>query len=470
MGRKRSGNYWAVEFAGEQVRLCHFRLRGKQVAVHHCETRPVAEFDFGRFRQENPANGSSDAEILCAVPRSEVFLKPFTVPRSEETDFRQMTALKLEQSVGELDPARTLWGYFTGGTPDGKKRIRVLAAAVPRAFIEELLSRHFTNSERPTIVECAALAAVRAHLAFQPQTVHCELVVDCASDGFSFFVLRESEIESVHFVPSDRPLETVVAEIRRLILLHGGKRESAPIESATCLGGQAAEQLVAALQTTMDIPVVSRLGRTPSWVENAENLPADWDREWHRVAGLMALARTGIQAAINFLAAEAPERRALSVMSLFEQLRSPILVMTLVALLGATFLGHRALSKRRVAKMTEIVQKGRQISADLQRHEQALAILKRYSGERFSLTNLLVEIAQIAPTGITLDTLTLNADNSLALTGRCQSYGEVQTFATKLNQSQLFTKAEVPSRRRERDGVTFKMTFSLTPKAKKVVK
>jgi len=468
--KKRNGNYWAVEFAGEQVRLCHFRLRGEQVVMQHCETRPVAGFDFGRFRQESSVDGSGDAEILCAVPRSEVFLKPFVVPRSDDLDLFQAAALKLEQSVGELDSTKTLWGYLAGGTADGHRKMQVLAAAVPRAFVEDLLSRHFTDSDRPAVLECAALAALRAHLAFQPQAVGCELVVDCASDGFSLFVVKAGDIESAHFVPSDRPLDAVVTEIRRLILLHGGKRDSVPVERVTCLGGEVAIQLAAQLQVALGIPVATQLGQAPVWIENSEVLPAEWTRDWHRIMGLVALARPGTQAAINFLASEAPRRRPRGLLSGLTQLRTSLLAVTLVALLVAAFFAHRGLTKRREDGMRTVVQKGRQISADLQRLEQGLIILKRYNTERFSLTDLLFEIAEIAPEGITLDTLTLNADGSLAITGRCQSLSQGQEFARKIDESQLFIKAEAPSLRREREAIMFKMTFSLSPKAKRTVK
>jgi Tfp pilus assembly protein PilN len=469
--KKRNGHYWAVEFAGEQVRLCQFSLHGEQVAVEQCETRPAAGFDFKRFRQESGTNGSVEAVILCAVPRSEVFLKPFVVPRSEEMDLHEVTSLKLEQAIGNLDLATTFWGYLEGGAQDGKKRSQILAAAVSRAYVERILSQHFADSDQPAVMECAALAAVRAYLELRPQATHCELLVDCAADGISVFVVKDGEIESAHFVPSDCSPETAINEIQRLIVLHRGKREQAPIEAITCLGGEMSDHLATAFrQGSLGLPVVNRLGRAPQWITNAEALPADWDRDWHRVVGLIALTRTNAQAAINFLAAQAPRRRARAFLPTLAQLGTPVLALTLVALLGATFLGQRALAKRREVKMTAVVEKGRQISADLQHREQALAILKRYGTERFSLTRLLIELNDVAPPGIVLDTLTLNADGSLTITGRCKSYSEGQEFTRKLNASQSFIKAEAPSLRKEREGIIFKMTFSLSPKVKKVGK
>jgi Tfp pilus assembly protein PilN len=468
--KRRSGQYWAVEFSGDEVRLCRFSVQGEQVAVEQCQTRAAADFDFKRFREEIGANGAGDADILCALPRHEVFLKPFSVPRSEGIDLGQMTALKLEQSFGNLDLATTFWGYLEGGAADGKKRIQILAGAVSRSYVEQILAQHFGDSQRPAVMECSALAAIRAHLALQATPVCCELVVDCAPDGFSVFVVKDGEVESTHFVPSNHTLDIAVNEIRRLVVLHRGKREQTAIESVCCLGGEVAAQLAAALRTSLGIPVAHGLGPAPAWIANAAALPSGWDREWHRVVGLMALTRASAPAAINFLASVAPRRQAKTLLPALTQMRAPVLVATLVLLLAATVFARRTLVQRREDKMSVIIEKGHQISTDLQHSEQALAILKRYNTERFSLTKLMIEIADLAPPGIMLDTLALNADGSLAITGRCQNYVEGQEFIRKLNESKLFAKAEAPSLRKERDAITFKMTFALEPTVRKVIK
>jgi len=467
--KKRNGRYWAVELAGEQVRLCRFHVEGEQVVVDECETRPAADFDFERFRQEKAAERSRDARILLAVPRSEVLLKPFVAPRGEQVDLSKITALKLEQALGALDPATTLWGYTEDGTADGGKRARVMAAAISRSYVEDLLARLFKEGDRPAVVECGALAAVRAHRALQPQPLHCEVVVDCAPDGMSLFVIQEGVIESAHFIPGNRPLEAAVNEIRRLIVFLRGKRESTIVEAVTCLGGETAEGLAAELRRELEIPIASRL--EPScWIASSEALPADWNCQWHRVIGMMQAARNGRYEAINFLALEAPRGRVSPFQPLLEQLGTPFLAVGLVGLMAATFFVNHWLGDRRDGIMDRVIGRSRQITADLQRSEKALLILKKYSTERFSLTKILVEIADIAPPRITLDTLTLNADGSLAITGRCRSYSEGQEFMRKLNASDLFTKAEAPSLRKERDSITFKMTFSLSPKVRKVNK
>ena len=470
IGKKRNGNYWAVEFAGEEVRLCCFNVHDEQVEVLQCETRPMAEFDFTRFSHENATAKPGDTHVLCAVPRSEVLLKPFIVPRGEGADLHRITALKLEQSLGGLDTNTTLWGFMENGASADGKRAHVLAAAIPRSYVEGLISQHFTNSERPAIVECGALAAVRAHLALRPEPAHSEVVVDCAPEGLSLFVLQGGMVESAHFVPGNRPLETAISEIRRLVLFLRGKQDSATIGSVTCLGGETAERMAAELSHSLDIPVTCQLASRPSWISNAEALPADWDREWHRIVGLIQMVRAGAASAINFLATEAPRLRVNPLVAAVGHLRTPFLALTLAVMLGGTFFAHRALTGRREALMGDVIKRGHEITGNLQRNEQALTILRRYGAERFALTKILFEIANIAPEGVTLDTLTLSADGSMAITGRCQSYGQGQEFTRKLNASDLFYKAEAPSLRRERDGITFKMTFALGPKARKVVK
>jgi Tfp pilus assembly protein PilN len=151
--------------------------------------------------------------------------------------------------------------------------------------------------------------------------------------------------------------------------------------------------------------------------------------------------------------------------------RTPLLVVTLAALLVATFRVHGVLAHRREATMEKVIQRGGQIAGDLQRNRQGLDILKKYSAERFSLMNILVEIANQAPDGVTLDTLTLSADGTMALTGRCRSYVEAQEFTRKMDDSELFGKASAPSLRRDpQQGIIFKMTLALSPKARKAGK
>jgi len=470
IGKKRNGNYWAVEFAGEEVRLCRFNVQGEQVEVLQCEKRPMAEFDFTRFSHENATTRPGEAQILCAVPRSEVLLKPFIIPRGEGADLRRITALKLEQSLGGLDVNTTLWGFMENGAADDNKRAHVLAAAIPRSYVEGLISQHFTNSERPAMVECGALAAVRAHVAQRPEPAHSEVVVDCAPEGLSLFVLKGAMVESAHFVPGNRSLEAAINEIRRLVLFLRGKQDSVAIGAVTCLGGETAERLAAELRRALDIPVTCQLGSRPSWISNPDVLPADWDSDWHRIVGLMQMVRAGVASAINFLATEAPRARVNPLAAVVGHFKTPFLALTLAVLLGATVLAQRTMSGKRGALMGEVIKRGREITGNLQHNEQALTILKRYGAERFALTKIMFEVATIAPEGVTLDTLTLNADGTMAITGRCQSYGQGQEFTRKLNTSDLFHKAEAPSLRRERDGITFKMTFALSPKARKAVK
>jgi len=130
--------------------------------------------------------------------------------------------------------------------------------------------------------------------------------------------------------------------------------------------------------------------------------------------------------------------------------------------------GYRAPGRgRRESLITRVIERGRQVGADLKRNEQALTILKRYRNERFSSTRLLVEMAEFAPTGITLDTLTINPDGSMLVTGGCKKFAEGQEFARKLNESDLFESAQTMSLRRERDKIIFKTTFNLTAKARR---
>lgn len=468
--KKQSGQYWAVEFAGDQVRLCGFEVEGERVAVHRCESRPAADFDFAHFRDENGWDRSGSARILCAVPRSEVLLKPFDTVRSEQIDLEKVTALKLEQSLGGLDANATMWGFIENGVTEDGKRAHVLAAAIPRPYVEGLIQKHFPNAGRPQTLECGALSAVRAHVANRQQAPRCELVVDCAPDGFSLFVLHEGVIESAHFIPGNRTFESVAMEIRRLVAFGTTKRDSVPVESVTCLGGDVAQRLSDDLRGAFDIPITARLGTVPQWIQNTDMLPADWVTDWHRVVGLMAIAQAHQPAAINFLAAEAPRRQVHPLVAAVTQLRTPVLAVLLVGLVAGVFLMHGVMARRRDTIMDLVIERGQQITTDLQRNEQALSILKKYGIERFSLMKILTEIAEVAPQGVTLDSLTLNPDGSLTLQGRCQGMSEGQEFVRKLNASPTFVKAEAPSLRKDQRGIAFKMTCSLEPRIRKASK
>jgi len=466
----RNGNYYAVEFAGETVRLCRFRVAGERVAVGECETRPADGFDFSRIRGGGERSRPGGVRVLCAVPRSEVFLKPFTLPRSDGMDIGKVAALKLEQSVAGLDSGETLWGYTETPVENGAKRTAVLAAAISRSYVEGLLERHFPDSERPEVVECGALAAVRAHLAVRARPVRCEVVADCASDGLSLFVLKGGVIESAHFVPADQPLSEAVNEIFRLVLFMRSKREGAEVERVVCLGGPEAGDLVAALRERLEIPVADRIEQAPAWIENAGALPDGWEREWHRVIGLIELARRGGTEAINFVAGERPSVAARPLLPALEQVGTPVLAVAFAALLAVGFFTQRAFSHRRERLMSQVIERGRTIGADLQRSEKVLAILKRYRTERFSLAKVFFELAKLAPPGVTLSSLTLNPDGSVSVTGRCKRYTDGQEFARKLNESGFFTSAVTSSLRRERSGIVFKTTFSLTPTARRTAR
>ncbi|MCX8036842.1 MAG: PilN domain-containing protein [Candidatus Sumerlaeia bacterium] len=464
--KKRNGRYWAVELGSDPVRLCRFRVQDEKVTVEEWQTQPAAEFDFGRFCREKTDRRRGET-ILCTVPRSEVLLKPFVGPRGDQVDIRKITALKLEQALGELDENKTLWGYVEDGTTDEGKRTHVMAAAISREYVQSLLERHFPNGERPTYVECGALAGLRAHLALRPHPLACEIVADCAADGTSLFVIMDGIIESAHFVPGNRPVEAVGNEIRRLILYLRGRRESIQVESVVCLGGEAAKELADDLRRTLDIPVVNRLERAAEWVANADALPPDWAESWHRVVGLIRAALSGTGEAINFLAMEAPRRGAQPLLPALAKIQTPVLILLMIGLLLATVFVQRAANHQREAIMDKVIQRARLISADLQHSEQSLAILRRFAADKFPMTRLLVEIAEIAPQGVTLDTLSLNPDGSLSLTGRCKTYTDVQEFTRKVTASDFFVRADAPSSRKDREGVTFKMTFALNPKYKK---
>ncbi|MBM3334825.1 PilN domain-containing protein [Candidatus Sumerlaeota bacterium] len=468
LGRHGKQTYWAVEFTGEQVRLCCFRAHGSHVEIKQCQTRPVEGFDFAEFRAESGVDRSGDAEILCAVPRSEVLLKPFVVPRSDKIDLHRVASLKLEQLLAGLDWGATLWGYAEDGQDADGKHTRVVAATVSRSYVEGLIGQYFGNAEQPVFVECAALAALRAYRACRTETARCELVADCAPEGASVFLLIGGTVESAHFIPAHRSLEVAVNEICRLALPVHGKRDEVPVEVVTCLGGEMAERLADELRNTLTVPIHVGLERPASWIADPSALPREWNVEWHRIAGLIEVALAGGDRAINFVASAAPRQRTGLVRTVVGQVRATALIFSFVGLVAASFFVHRAIAEHRENVMDQVIERGQGITADLFHKEQALKILTAYRDHRYELTKILFSLAlELAPQGVTLDSLTLNSDGSIGIMGRCRSYAEGQEFVRKLNDSKLFTKAQLPTQRRDRDFVTFKLQCSLTPAARK---
>jgi hypothetical protein len=461
MAAAKNGQHWAIEFAGDTVRLCRFRVAGERVAVEECATYTADDFS------SEQVGGRSDASILCAVPRSEVLLKPFVLPRGGGVDMSKVAGLKLEQSVAGADFDTMLWGCVEEKPPGGDERSHVLAAAISQEFVNGLLERHFPDSQRPAVVECSALSAVRAHVADRDAPAACEILIDCAHDGLSVFVLRGGTIDSTHLLSAGQPLEAAVNEIQRLILFLRGRRGSAPVEAVTCLGGERAQQLAKALRALIDIPVGDAIERTPAWLEGSEVLPADWASAWHRIQGLIELARSEDAATINFLAKAAPRRATRSLVPALDQLGTPALALVLVALLVASVLGQRALAQRRDALMTRVINRGRALGTELERREQSLAILKRYDKERYSLVEVFAELYECVPKTIKLNNLTMLPDGKFSVTGYCKKLPEPQEFAHHLNESEIFHQATTTSERVEGKKVTFKTTFSLRQKPKR---
>lgn len=465
-GKKRNGTCWAVEFDGDRVRLCGFTVQDERAFVKHCEVVPAEEFKFHEMCGDSSGQNGGEVKILCAVPRSEVFLKPFAFPRTEGVDIRRIAALKLEQSVADLDPSTTLWGMSEERLPGESRKVRVLAATIARRYVDEMLDAHFAD-ERPGLVECGALAAARAHLAGRAEPAACELLVDCSADGLSVFVLRHGVVDVAHFVPADRPLRIALSQIRRVILALSGDASDSPIEAVTCMGGGQAKELAAALQPTLDIPVRDRIESVPGIVDGGAGLPPDWTQNWHRVIGLI-LSVTGDRfSPINLLAVKKPRRHVSLAIPGIEGIRTSVLVVTLLALVVGAFVVKRFISNRREVLMSKVIAVGREVTSDLESQEKAVQRLKAYKARRFSLFRVLAELHELAPPGITLDNLTINPDGSMSVTARGKKLSEGQEFASKLNESEFFESAETPSQRRDGKQAVFKTTFKLTSLARR---
>jgi hypothetical protein len=507
-GKKRDQQFWAIEFAGEQVRLCRFDVHGERVAVKLCETRPSRDFDFPAFEAQ-AADDHGETRILCTVPRNEVMIKPFVVPRGEGIDLRKVTALKLEQSIANLESGATLWGLVDMGAPE-EKRAHVLTAAVSREYIDGLVGTHFTNEERPATIECAALAALRAHQAGEKTPLACELFIDCAPDGISVFLLKGGLVDSTHFIAASRTLEEAFGEIRRLVLfMRRGEAQSgrsgpggpgglsglsgqsgssglsglpqthtastastastsSPFQAITCLGGSSADQLALMLREALGLPVADRLEGARRHIDRNDSLPADWETSWHRIVGLIELAREGGPArAINFVAFEGPKRKTRTRVPGLERISTTALAIVFVGLLAATFFVNRSFNRTREGLMQKVIVKSNAISGELQRNEQTLARLKRYQAEKYSVAAIIFKLAEVAPGNITLDQLALLPKGPSNLMGRCPQFSEGQELARKMNESNLFAQAATSSLRKERDRVVFKTTFVLTAEARR---
>jgi hypothetical protein len=399
-----------------------------------------------------------------------VLIHPFKIPRSRDVDLRRVASLKVEQSVGDLDAGKTLWGFVEHKSADTNARMNILAAAVSREYIDDVLGRHFGDADRPVLVECAALAALRAHLALRSSVLGGEIVIDCAPDVISIFVLRNGAIESAHVVPANRPFDAVVNEIRRLMIFLQSKRRGASVEAVTCLGGAVAERLAAQLGRMFTVPVAACLAQPPAWIEPTDALPEDWTREWHRVIGLIELVRDADQTGINFLAGAARQRRLEPLLPALEKIRTAALAMALAGLLVGAVLIQRVTAERRETLVTRVIERGRDVAPELQRNQQVLSILRQYNAERYALSEVLFAFAESTPNGIVFDSLTMNPDGTISVVGTCKRYIDGQEFARQLNESDLFTLAQTVSLRREKDKVVFKTTFRLTPTARRIAK
>jgi hypothetical protein len=466
MAKKKNGHYWAIEFCGERVRVCRFRAEEDDVEIKRCVMLPVEDFHLSKYAESAGIEWEPDDPVLCAVPRSEVLLKPFVIPKSGDADVRNVALLKLEQSVSDLNPETTLWGFMEQPDPENPRRVQVLAGTISRAYIGDLQEKHFAGGFLPALVECGALSAVRAHLAEREEPVGCELLVDGAPDGLSIFMLQKGVIELAHFVPSGRPTRMALTEIRRVILTRSGEGEA--VERVVCLGGKAAEEIAGSLRESLSIPVIEQLegtiGGTPA---DSEVLPEDWGHHWHRVAGLVEYARTEKPRAINFVGAQ--KRRRLPKVEIpgVEGMRTSVLVLSLVALLVAGFLVHRAVAARHDALVNRVIAMGRKATADLEVQTETLERLKRFRAEQYSLKSVLFELHERVPDGVTLDSLSMNADGTFSITGRGKNLNDGQEVAARLNESEFFESADTISNRKDGKQFIFKTNFKLTARGKR---
>jgi Tfp pilus assembly protein PilN len=398
-------------------------------------------------RQIREHCGHLSGEISVGIPTAWTLLRVMDFPTATADELRGMISLQMDK-LSPFPAEATVSSHEVVQT--GEKGSRALVAAVHADVVEALGATLREAGIRPHRVDVNVLGWWRLladHGAVQAAGRHVLLIVD--GPCCDLLVTHNGVPAAVRSLgaSADLPPEALPEEVAREAVYTLALLETEQADVATAVSvwyaGEAPAALVARLTEDLALPVEAHpLESLPALSEGLARrgtVPAALDLSppaWH-AAETSRRFRKRLWAATAVLAG--------------------VWLLVMGALFGAVQVEKRQLGDlgRRLAGLQDPAQQVRRM------RERVLA-LTEYMDRSHSALECLREVSDLLPPGIELRSFIYRKGKNVEIAGEADSVTLVYDFKKELEQSELFTAAELPRTIRTSQGKeNFKMTLAL---------
>jgi Tfp pilus assembly PilM family ATPase len=242
----------ALEWNGREIRIAMASGRDRQVVIEHAFSVPwnaegndldkpeqrIAE----QITKELSARGISCKDVLVAVGRTSIELRPLQLPPAPEADLPDMVQFQAAREFNELNDQWRLDFVPIDEAPDGTRT--VLAAAIAPAMIQQIetvCQKAELNIRRLLLRPCEAAALlVAGSKAVAPEQL--QLLVDLLADEADLTAVINGKavfLRTTRFSGDPPPVAALLAEIRLTMAAVQNQVSDRKVESIVLCGGDA---------------------------------------------------------------------------------------------------------------------------------------------------------------------------------------------------------------------------------------
>ncbi|MCX7013134.1 MAG: pilus assembly protein PilM [Candidatus Sumerlaeota bacterium] len=420
--------------------------------------------------------GRPAPRVLVALPKSLVFLRVYDMPKVARKELRDMLGLRVAQEISHFTDQTVAWDFEILRDAPAEGQQRVVVAAVRRDTLRDFLADFEAVGIQPDVVDIQPLALMRWYLAGRRPGAPSEAaLVDFGEAGASIGFVKRGRLANFGQTPitaseirhaGEGAGDRFVLELQTVMRAALDGQDAEPLSEIICCGGRD-------LQTSLVEPIRRQMGAEARHISECvaqsdgmlASRSSQLDGQTHVLEGLLyrATARTGLLLDL----APREERVSLAGAAWARLTSLPALVLYVVALVVALYLGGQSVQRHRLEAVDGALRKvsGDNFPTDLMRLENTLNVLRAFEGERFSWMAILTEWNEKLPKTVTLTSLKMERKGKITASGVVTGDKPIQTvkeFETKLNEpGSLFTDAKLGTVRPRKDSAVFDLTCTL---------
>ena len=461
-----------VEVSDQAIRLLEGGAEREGFRATSCAEVPIPEgMDFSDTAQRNALRDRLRQAVResCHVRDATVVLseglasvRTMTVPAAARASLRSIVELRVEAEM-PIPLEQAAWGYCTWQDGRATGEVSVLLAVARAGEVRRRLSLLADAGLRPRQLRVGVLAlreAYRRSAAYAAAGSVC--LLSLGPDAATVAFLEDDRLRWCRYLRAgagEAPWPALCRELRESIRYFTAERGGAPPQKLVAFGaGSRTPEFGRALADALGLEVSAAPAIAGFSLDAAEGGP-ETAADWAAAIGALLERLSEDDSGIDLLPSLARRpRRSEAERAARRSMAALALGIVLALALVANSLWMKAARLAMVGRALDEATARQPSSAPLERELSAASTVAR---ERMPWLDVLREISQLAPPGVTLKHAALQKDTAIDLRGTAPDYQSVEQLARKLNGAQWLQRAAPTQMREAKGGVEFGISCRL---------